>query len=224
VLENLQSVNVFSPSVAEIIINLLISFGCSFIISLIYRFTYKGPAYSESFANSIVFLSIITSLVIMVIGNNLARAFGLVGALSIIRFRTAVKDTIDIVYIFLALTIGMAAGVGYYKIALTGTVIMGFFFIVLTNRRFALFVENQYVLQLSYADPEPNEESFLSILSEYCRRFEIINIRSNEIDKCVDYSYYLFLRKNRNINSLLRDLRNVRGVRNINMFFDRQNS
>ena len=86
-LESLTSVNVFSPSLTDIVGNILISLICSFIVSLIYRFTYKGPGYTESFVHSIVFLSVITSLVIMVIGNNLARAFGLVGALSIIRFR-----------------------------------------------------------------------------------------------------------------------------------------
>ena len=81
-IENLQTVNVFAPSFAQIITNVLISLVCSFTISLIYRYTYRGPGYTESFANSIVFLAVITTLVIMVIGNNLARAFGLVGALS----------------------------------------------------------------------------------------------------------------------------------------------
>src|SRR3990172_4993310 len=123
-LENLQSLNVFSPTLSDIVGSILISLICSFVVSLIYRYTYKGPGYSESFVHSIVFLSVITSLVIMVIGNNLARAFGLVGALSIIRFRTAIKDVIDIVYIFLGLAIGMAAGVGYYKLAFAGTVMI----------------------------------------------------------------------------------------------------
>ena len=100
----------------------------NFIVPLIYRFTYKGPGYSESF-----FLSVITSLVIMVIGDNLARAFGLVGTLSIIRFRTAIKDTMDIVYIFLGLTIGMAAGIGYHKIAIAGTIMIGLILMLFQN-------------------------------------------------------------------------------------------
>jgi len=65
-LENLQSVNVFSPNLSEIISNIIISLICSFIVSVIYRYTYKGPGYSESFVHSIVFLSAITALVIMV--------------------------------------------------------------------------------------------------------------------------------------------------------------
>ena len=87
----------------------------------------------------------------MVIGNNLARAFGLVGALSIIRFRTAIKDTVDIVYIFLGLAIGMAAGVGYHKAAIAGTVMIGLILILFSKSNFRYFRSNQYILQFSYS-------------------------------------------------------------------------
>jgi hypothetical protein len=81
------------------------------ILTCLYRITYKGAGYTAGFVGSIILLTLITALVIMVIGNNLARAFGLVGAMSIIRFRTAVKDVMDIVFIFFALAVGMASGV-----------------------------------------------------------------------------------------------------------------
>lgn len=223
-LENLQSVNVFSPSVSEIVVNVLVSLTCSFIISLIYRFTYRGPGYSESFVNSIIFLSIITTLVIMVIGNNLARAFGLVGALSIIRFRTAIKDTMDIVYIFFALVVGMAGGVGYHKLAIVGTILVGITLLIFTNSRFSLFLTNQYMLQFSFSNIKENTDSFIRILNNYCISFEVINIRSNEIDKSFDYSYYLRIKKNKDSNQLLNELNNVEGIRNLNLFFDQQNS
>lgn len=124
-MQNFQSIDVFALSVSQIITNIGLSLLCSFFVTVVYRFSYKGPGYSESFVNSLIYLSTITTLVIMVIGNNLARAFGLVGALSIIRFRTAIKDTVDIVYIFLSLAIGMAAGVGYHKMAVIGTLTIG---------------------------------------------------------------------------------------------------
>jgi uncharacterized membrane protein YhiD involved in acid resistance len=223
-IENLQAVNVFSPSVADIVINVLVSLVCSIVISIIYRFTYRGPGYSGNFVNSIVFLSVITSLVIMVIGNNLARAFGLVGALSIIRFRTAIKDTVDIVYIFLALAIGMAGGVGYHKLAFTGTIIVGLIFIILSNDKISFLVSNQYMLQFVYSDGEPDTSSFMTVLMRYCKNFEIINIRSNEIDKSFEYSYYVRILKNKDVNKLVFDLQQVEGIKNINFFFDQQNS
>ena len=95
-LQGLQ--DVYYPS--EIIINLILSFILGLIISLVYKKTHKGLSYSQSFMITNIFIAVIVCMVIMIIGNNLARAFALVGALSIIRFRTVIKDTNDIAYIF----------------------------------------------------------------------------------------------------------------------------
>jgi uncharacterized membrane protein YhiD involved in acid resistance len=224
VIENLYSVNVFSPSISEIVINVLLSTVCSFVITLIYRFTYRGPVYSNSFINSLIFLSAITALVIMVIGNNLARAFGLVGALSIIRFRTAIKDTMDIVYVFLALAIGMASGVGYHKLAITGTILLGIILLVFSKDKFSSFITDQYMLQFAYSNEKSEENAFQSILSGYCSNYEVINIRSNEINKMFEYSYYIRIKRNKDANQMLYDLQKLDGVSNINLFFDKQNS
>ncbi|MEJ2051098.1 MAG: DUF4956 domain-containing protein, partial [Calditrichota bacterium] len=106
--QNFQNIFTFSLSAGQVIINISVALLCGFIISLFYKWTYRGPNYSSNYVNSIIVLAMITAVVIMVIGNNLARAFGLVGAMSIIRFRTAVKDTQDIVFIFFALAVGLA--------------------------------------------------------------------------------------------------------------------
>lgn len=222
--ENLSSVSVFSPSFSEIIINIIVSLVCSFVISLIYRFTYRGPGYSESFVDSIVFLSVITTVVIMIIGNNLARAFGLVGALSIIRFRTAIKDTIDIVYIFLALAIGMAGGVGYHKLAVAATVITGTIFLIFSFKQTNFFFSRPYMLQFACSSSESVDKSFMKVLCDYCRSYEMINIRSNEISESFEYSYYIHVKKNKNTNQLMHDLKNVEGIKNINLYFDQQNT
>ena len=222
-LENLQSLNVFSPTLSDIVGNILISLVCSFVVSMIYRYTYRGPGYSESFVHSIVFLSVITSLVIMVIGNNLARAFGLVGALSIIRFRTAIKDTVDIVYIFLGLAIGMAAGVGYHKAAIAGTVMIGLILILFSKSNFIYFRSNQYILQFSYSNGDPQGEEFSTTLAKYCRSYEIINIRSNP-DGTVEYTFYLRIKKSYDSKYIIDELRSISGISKLNLYFDRQNS
>ena len=222
-LESLQSVNVFSPSINDIVSNILISLVCSFVISLIYRYTYKGPGYTESFVHSIVFLSVITSVVIMVIGNNLARAFGLVGALSIIRFRTAIKDTVDIVYIFLGLAIGMSAGVGYHKIAIAGTIMIGLILILFSKSNIRYFYSNQYILQFSYSNGDPSTEEFSGIISHYCRNYEIINIRSTPQGP-IEYTFYLRIKKSMDSKYIINDLQRIKGVSNLNLYFDKQNS
>ena len=109
VLETLELNKVSSFTYGEILLNLSLAFVLGMIISYVYKITHKGLSYSQSFILTIVFVTVIVSMVIMVIENNLARAFALVGALSIIRFRTVVKDTKDTAFIFLGL-IGITNG------------------------------------------------------------------------------------------------------------------
>ena len=107
----------------DILMNLSLSIFLGLFISYVYKLTHKGVSYSQSFMLTIVFITIIVAMVMMVIGNNIARAFALVGALSIIRFRTVVKDTKDTAFIFLALASGMAAGTSSYFLAISGSIV-----------------------------------------------------------------------------------------------------
>ena len=102
------------------LINLTLAFILGVTVSLTYKKTHKGLSYSQSFMITNIFVAVIVCMVIMIIGNSLARAFALVGALSIIRFRTVVKDTKDTAYIFWSLAVGMASGTGSYFLAIAG--------------------------------------------------------------------------------------------------------
>ena len=124
----------------EILINLTLSFILGVVVSLIYKRTHKGLSYSQSFMITNIFVSVIVCMVIMIIGNNLARAFALVGALSIIRFRTVVKDTKDTAYIFWALAVGMASGTGSYFLALAGTAMISVIALILHQTNFGSFI------------------------------------------------------------------------------------
>lgn len=97
---------------------LLVSFFLALLIVLVYRITYQGVAFSRSFAFSLVLLSMVTSVVIMTVTTNLTLSLGMVGALSIVRFRTAVKDPADTVFMFWAITVGIMAGAGLIYISL----------------------------------------------------------------------------------------------------------
>ena len=109
---------VFNYAPLEVILNSFVAFVLGLCIAYTYKKTHQGLSYSQSFVLTIIFVTIIIGFVMMVIGNSLARAFALVGALSIIRFRTVVKDTKDTAYVFMALAVGMGAGTGNYFIAL----------------------------------------------------------------------------------------------------------
>lgn len=105
----------------EVVIALSLSLLCSVVVARVYRRTHRGPSYSQSFAQTLVLTSIVTTIVMIVIGSNIARAFSLVGALSIIRFRNAVKETRDVGFIFFAMAIAMANGTRFYGVAVLGT-------------------------------------------------------------------------------------------------------
>jgi uncharacterized membrane protein YhiD involved in acid resistance len=219
-LQNLQGVDLFSPTLFQIILSLGISLFCSFIISMVYRFTYRGPGYSNSYIVSLIALSLITSLVIMVIGNNLARAFGLVGALSIVRFRTAVKDTFDIVFIFFGLAIGMAAGVGYFKLAVAGTIIISLVLLIASKVDINIFRGEQFLLQLQYIDEDVT--SIKEIMHDYCSTYELINIKSAKGDAPKEFSYYVNLKRKKDYLDFVRELKNVSAVQYINLFRDEE--
>jgi uncharacterized membrane protein YhiD involved in acid resistance len=217
---SLQGVDLFSPTLSQILISFFVSLFCSFLISIVYRYTYHGPGYSNSFIASLIVMSLIISLVIMVIGNNLARAFGLVGALSIIRFRTAVKDTIDIVYIFFGLAIGMASGVGYFKLALAGTCFISLVLILVSKTNIRMFRGEQFLLQLQYADDDIT--AVKEIMDEYCSSFELINIKSSAGTAPKEFSYYINLKRKKDFLGFVKDIKNISAVHYINLFRDEE--
>lgn len=158
----------------------------------------------------------------MVIGNNLARAFGLVGAMSIIRFRTAIKETLDIVYIFFGLAIGMAAGVGYHRLAIIGSLFIGTILFSFSKTNLFTLRKEQYLLQFSFFLSEEKTAEYLHVFDNFCSRYDIINIKSSEDTPLAEYAYYVSFKKKSNANRFVEELRNVGGVKNINLFFDEE--
>jgi uncharacterized membrane protein YhiD involved in acid resistance len=218
-----QNLSLYPTTGGEIVANISVALLCGLLISWIYRRTYRGPGYSVSFVNSIVLLAMITSLVIMVIGNNLARAFGLVGAMSIIRFRTPIKDTHDIVYIFFGLAAGMAAGVGYHKIAIIGTLFVGAVIYLFSKTNLTAPGQEEYLLQFSFSANGDDAPTYQPVLKRHCRRHQLVNVRSlADEQESLELSYYVRFRDRKRNEEFMRDLRAVPGVDQINLFFDEE--
>lgn len=135
--------NAAVPAV-QVILGLLVALLLSVFVYHIYRVTYSGVKYSKEFNTTVLMIAMITTLVIMIIGSNLTLSLGLVGALSIIRFRTAVKDSRDAAFLFWAVSIGLACGSGLYIIGLIGSVAIGAILLVL--HRLHCFNETAYLL------------------------------------------------------------------------------
>ncbi len=192
------------------------------IIALLYRMTYKGTSYSVSYSQSIVAFALITTVVIMVIGNNLARAFGLVGSMSIIRFRMAIKDTQDIVFIFFTLAIGMAAGVGQHSVAVTATLVIGMFILALSKTGFATMHKREYLLQFHFASDNAESIPYVDILKRFCRNYKLVNIKTIGDGGYVELSYYIVLKSVETAREMVTRIRGLDGAQNVNLFFDEE--
>jgi hypothetical protein len=112
-------------TLADIAIVLVLSFLLTAVVAAIYKNTHRGTSYSQSFAQTLVLMGMVTALIMLIIGSNIARAFSLVGALSVIRFRNAVKETRDVGFMFVVMAIGMAIGTRFYLLATVATAILG---------------------------------------------------------------------------------------------------
>jgi uncharacterized membrane protein YhiD involved in acid resistance len=221
--EEFQDIDLFPVNVFDVFSNLFVALVCGIIIALVYRFIYKGPSYSVTYVNSLVLLTLITSIVILVIGNNLARAFGLVGAMSIIRFRTAVRDVQDIVFIFFALSIGMAAGVGLHVIALAGTIIISLITIVLVTFNFGAPPRQEYLIQMAYTASDYADERIRGILKRYCRKYKLVNMKNTGEQQMEAFYQVVYRRKFKSAN-LIRELKELDDVINVNLFFDQDDA
>jgi hypothetical protein len=122
ILDRSSGGSVFSPE--DILLSLLLAFVLGQVLAWIYYFTHSGLSYSRTFVQSLIMITVVVAMVMAVIGNNIITAFGLMGALAIIRFRNIIKDTRDIAFIFCSLVVGMATGSQRYGIAIVGTIIL----------------------------------------------------------------------------------------------------
>lgn len=222
--QELNDIFYYSLTFRDIFGRLIIALLCGVFISLLYRWTYRGLSYSTNFANTIILLTMVTSVVIMVIGDNLATAFGLVGAMSIIRFRTAVKDAQDIMFIFFALAMGLACGVGLYSVAVIGTVVIGAIFYIIVNVNLAAPRRRDFLLQVLLNGKENNTVEMQKVLDKYCRNCKLVNVKAvgEEDNDVLELSYYVKLRNEDRSQELIKSVKAFEGVRHANLFFDEE--
>tara|TARA_X000001036_G_scaffold159954_1_gene151735 strand:+ start:339 stop:1025 length:687 start_codon:yes stop_codon:yes gene_type:complete len=210
-LNSLKPTSVYAPN--EIIINLLLSFVFGLAISLIYKKTHKGLSYSQSFMITTVFVSVIVCMVIMIIGNNLARAFALVGALSIIRFRTVVKDTKDTAYIFWSLASGMATGTGSYFLAIAGNIILSLIAYTLHKTNYGSIIKSEFILQFRIKSGDNQiSKNYNKILSKFTKTQTLLSSESSEDNSSIKISLDIVMKEDLDQNSLLKEMSSLDGL------------
>jgi uncharacterized membrane protein YhiD involved in acid resistance len=175
----------------------------SVVVSLVYRKTYRGVLYNPSFSNTLILLTLVTSAVVMAIGSNVALSMGMVGALSIVRFRTAVKDPIDTAYMFWSITMGILIGTRSYIISLVVVALISVIMIALSFIR--MRTNENYLLVLHY-DPAAEQE----IDAELHRGVKSYRVRSKTITRAgAEMTVDLRLSQRADIVSHMLDIRGV---------------
>ena len=138
--------NVTSVSILDMAIAMILAFTIGMFIFLVYKKTYQGVMYSSSFGVTLVALTMITTLVILAVTSNVVLSLGMVGALSIVRFRTAIKEPLDIAFLFWSIAVGIVLAAGMIPLAVFGSIIIGIILIVFVNKKTSLM---PYIIVLS---------------------------------------------------------------------------
>jgi len=201
---------------SEIIINLLLSVALGIAVAWVYKRTHKGVSYSQSFVLSLVLVTIITATVIMVIGNSLTRAFGLIGAFAVVRFRTAVKDSRDIAFIFFSLVEGLASGTGNYNIAIISFVTFTATVFILTRGQFGKFSAFDYLLSFNSKTKTKGKVQHLDLFDEFLSDHLLLSLRSVPRGSEIVMSYNVRFQDNELIKEFLGKLKKT-GATNIEL-------
>lgn len=162
-------------SVGTLLTTLLLSFALGLFVLVIYRVTFGGVSFSKSFALSLVMLSMVTALAILTVRSNVVLSLGMVGALSIVRFRAAIKEPVEIVFLFWSLAVGIVIGAGMIPLAVMGSAIIGVILLLFANRKVR---SNPYILVLSCAG-EDAETAVLDVLGKETAGY---NIKSKTVN------------------------------------------
>ncbi len=150
-LENVTAISVF-----DMILTIALSFGIGLFIFLVYKKTYRGVMYSAGFGTTLIALTMITSTVILAVTSNVVLSLGMVGALSIVRFRTAIKDPLDIAFLFWAIAAGIILAAGMIPLAVIGSVCIGIILLVFVNKKSNT---HPYMVVLSCTDHDAEVEA-----------------------------------------------------------------
>jgi uncharacterized membrane protein YhiD involved in acid resistance len=198
-------------TVTDVILVMVLSFVLSAAIGWIYQITHRGTSYTQSFVFTLVLNGMVVALVMLVIGSDIARAFSLVGALSIIRFRNAVKETRDVGFIFFTMAIGMAVGTKFYLLAVAGTIFISAVIVLMTRYNWFAREMSSHILHIQVQNGVPFETLFDKALAKYTSSSELISADSVQNGMLTELTYSIGLKKSGQVQEFLTEIGNLNG-------------
>ncbi|MCD8509546.1 MAG: DUF4956 domain-containing protein [Bacillus sp. (in: Bacteria)] len=171
------------------------SFILTIIITQLYKLTYKGPRYSQSFVHTVIIMGVVVSLIMIVIGNNIAVAFGLVGAFSIIRFRSAMSDPKDIAFIFFGMAAGIACGLGFYLLAAIFTITLSVLIYILYLFNYGKKEGEPRVLKITVPENLQYDGAFDDIFAQYLIYHSLNRVQTTNLGTMIQLEYEVVMKE-----------------------------
>lgn len=206
-----------NPTLLSVFYAFLLSFVLGTVIAITYIKSFQGLSYSRNFIHSLVLCPIIIAIAMQAIGDNVARGIGMIGALSLLRFRTNIKDPRDMFFVFASMTIGLACGVHSYGIGIVGVVCFVAAVFILSKTPFAYGPQYDGLLRLSLTRAGEEQRKLEAALGEACKHFALISIREVGQGERLDYSYQVKLKTGRSTDALVQELGRIENARGVNL-------
>jgi uncharacterized membrane protein YhiD involved in acid resistance len=204
-------------SVMDVVLVMVLSFVLSAFIGWIYKITHRGTSYTQSFVFTLVLNGMIVAVVMMIVGSNIARAFSLVGALSIIRFRNAVKETRDVGFIFFTMAIGMAIGTRFYLLGVIAAIVISLVILLMTRFNWYAREMASQILRIQIPNGAPFDMLFDKVFLKYTNTSELISVDSVHSGMMTDLTYSIGMKKSSQIQEFLTEIRNLNGDNKITL-------
>lgn len=198
--------NVASVSIIDMVLAMVLAFAMGMLIFLVYKKTYSGVMYSSSFGVTLVALTMISTFVILAVTSNIVLSLGMVGALSIVRFRTAIKEPLDIAFLFWSIAAGIVLAAGLIPLAVFGSVIIAIMLLVFVNKR---TYDNPYIAVIS-CENQNSEKEVEDFLGKSVKK-KIIKSKTVAKDN-IELNYEIRLKGDD--TSFINQLTEISGVRN----------
>lgn len=198
-------------SVLDMVIAMVLSFALSAFIGWIYKITHRGTSYTQSFVFTLVLNGMVVALVMLIVGSNIARAFSLVGALSIIRFRNAVKESRDVGFIFFSMAIGMAIGTKFYLLAIIAAVVISLMILVMTRFNWFAREMSSQILRIHVPNGLPFDNLFDQTLLKFTNSSELISVDSVHSGMLTELTYTIGLKRSNLIQEFITELKKLNG-------------
>jgi hypothetical protein len=199
------------------LIAMLTAFACAHVLALIYVWSHRGVSYAQSFVQSLIMAPVACALMMLVIGSNVVLGIGMMGALALVRFRTNLRDTRDMMFVFMSLVTGIAAGTGAYMLAILGTAVFTLISVYLAKVAFGFRGYFDAILRFTLPSGDTTADA---CLKTHCSRVSLTMMQQVAQGLAAEHVYQIRFRNGESRQSLVRDLEKIEGLGNLSLMLE----